>query len=545
MLIRQKNLMSFGLVILLGLSMATMCSAQKDTTSNGLDGAMVPAKILAARHEFNSNNMRGALNLYREVLSSDSRNASALYGTAQCHYYLKKYPLALDYLRKAVANNSSVASDLFIGQIYHRTAQLDSAIFYYTKFSRSVGKNSSEYIDAQEYIAQCLFAKELMTRPASVDITNLGDAINSRFDDYTPSITADGKRLVFTARRSDTTKWTDEDNGIDEKGDYKFFEDIYVSDFDEATGEWGQALKAEGKINTPLYDAVLSIFPDGSGMYVYRNTVTTTGDIYVSKYNKASNEWREAEKMDRPINTSYFESSVSMTADGSMIYFISERPEGMGQGDIYYSVKKGDKWSNAKNLGKVINTNGDEKFVFIHPNGKTLYFSSNGHPGMGSYDIFKTELVNNEWSVPVNVGYPINTVNEESTFSLTSDNKTLYIAAEYEKGFGERDIYKIDLSNYPMLSSGYETGSFGQVICTVADTKGEFIKGATVKIYNTITGKMVTEVRTDKLGRAKISLQADQNYKAEIILDDMVKSEIFELPMTKAGPTIHKIDVVF
>jgi tetratricopeptide (TPR) repeat protein len=545
MVILRKNLISSGLLLLMVMSMTTVCSAQKDTTSNGLDGAITPAIILSARHEFNINNMRGALNLYREVLASDPKNATALYGTAQCHYNMKKYPLALDYVWKAIANNRSIASDLFIGQIYHRTAQLDSAIFYFNKFSQSVGKNSSDYADAQEYIAQCLFAKELMLRPAKVDITNLGDAINSRFDDYTPSITADGKRLIFTARRSDTTKWTDEDNGIDEKGDHKFFEDIYFSDFDETTGEWNQALKAEGKVNTPLYDAVLSIFPDGSGMYVYKNTVTSTGDIYVSKYNKTSNEWREAEKLDRPINTSYFESSISMTADGNMVYFVSERPEGMGQGDIYYSVKKGDKWSNPKSIGKVINTNRDEKFVFIHPNGKTLYFSSNGHPGMGSYDIFKTELVNNEWSVPVNVGYPINTVNEESTFSLTSDNKTLYIAAEYEKGFGERDIYKIDLTNYPLLSAGYETGSFGQVICTVADTKGAFIKGATVKIYNNLTGKLVTEVQTDKLGRAKISLQADQNYKAEITLDDAIKSEIFELPMTKDGPTIHKIDVVF
>ena len=142
-----------------------------------------------------------------------------------------------------------------------------------------------------------------------------------------------------------------------------------------------------------------------------------------------------------------------MTADGNTIYFVSERPEGEGQGDIYVSTKKGENWSSPKNLGPVVNTDLDEKFVFIHPNGKTLFFASNGHQTMGSYDIFKTEYVNGEWSVPINLGYPINTVNEESTFSLTKDNKTLMIAAEYDNSFGERDIYRIDVSKYALLSS--------------------------------------------------------------------------------------------
>ncbi|MFN9970562.1 MAG: hypothetical protein ACK58T_11745, partial [Phycisphaerae bacterium] len=114
-------------------------------------------------------------------------------------------------------------------------------------------------------------------------------------------------------------------------------------------------------------------------------------------------------------------------ADGKTLYFISERMEGFGLGDVYVTQKKGDSWTSPKNLGEVINTDMDEKFVFIHPNGKTLFFASNGHPGMGSYDIFKTELVNGKWSTPVNLGYPINTVNEESTFSLTMDNSTMYL----------------------------------------------------------------------------------------------------------------------
>ena len=111
--------------------------------------------------------------------------------------------------------------------------------------------------------------------------------------------------------------------------------------------------------------------------------------------------------------------------------------------------------------------------MFIHPNGKALYFASNGHQTLGSYDIFRSEFVNGQWSIPVNLGYPINTVNEESTFSLTSNNKDLFIAAEYADALGERDIYQIDVSNYPLVSKGYDKSSYGTLILTVKDADGE------------------------------------------------------------------------
>ena len=251
-------------------------------------------------------------------------------------------------------------------------------------------------------------------------------------------------------------------------------------------------------------------------MYVYKNTVNTTGDIYSSEYRPSKKEWSKAEKIPRPINTTYFEGSVTMTDDGNTLYFISERPEGRGQGDIYITSKKGTGWSTPKNIGEVINTDLDEKFVFIHPNGKTLYFASNGHQTMGSYDIFKTEFVNGEWSVPMNLGYPINTVNEESTFSITRDNKTLMIAAEYDDSFGERDIYSIDVSRYPMIAEGYENSTYGQVLITCTNEKNEPVKGALIRVIGKSTGKEITSTNTDKLGRAKINLPGNQKYQLEI-----------------------------
>ena len=521
--------------------LVTGMAAQKDSSRVGLfDAALSTPRIMAARHEFNENNMRGAMLIYREVLQSDANNAAALYGTSECYYNLKKYKLALEYLNKALEKEASISSesDFFRGQIYHRTAKLDDAITAFDAFLAKEKPSTYEYELATQYRLQCLYARDMMKKPVDVTIENMGNLINSRYDEYTPSISADGNTMVFTARRNDT-----KGGRMDEDGDYKYFEDIYYSNYDETTKEWSQSVAVEGELNTETYDAVLSIFPSGNGMYVYKNTVSSTGDIYFSEYRPGTKEWTAAQKMPRPINTSYFEGSISMTADGNTIYFVSERPEGEGQGDIYVSTKKGESWSSPKNLGAVVNTDLDEKFVFIHPNGKTLFFASNGHQTMGSYDIFKTEYVNGEWSVPVNLGYPINTVNEESTFSLTKDNKSLMIAAEYEDSFGERDIYKIDVSKYELLSGDYAKSTAGQILVSCTYKAGEPARDVLIEAYYVSNNKLVTSAETDKAGRVKLNLPGNETYKIVTTVDDFKNEKVIELKLRNDGETVIKHDV--
>ena len=163
---------------------------------------------------------------------------------------------------------------------------------------------------------------------------------------------------------------------------------------------------------------------------------------------------RKLVKMDegRNVNSSYFESSASVTDDGNTIYFVSDRKGSKGMADIYMSRKEGKEWGKAINLGDSINTSSDEKCVFIHPNGKLLFFTSEGHDSMGSYDIFVSKKVNGKWSKAQNMGYPINTVKEEKTISVTRDGKTGYISASYKDSKGGSDIYKIDLTNLNLLA---------------------------------------------------------------------------------------------
>jgi tetratricopeptide (TPR) repeat protein len=502
------------------------------------------ARLVAAKHEFNVSNMRGALTLYREILASEPENSTALYWTARCHYHLKRYDLAKEYLERAVALNPNVQGDinLFFGKIYHRLAELDLAIEAYDRFLElNEGKQSFEVEEATRFVSECRYAKEMMQHPVPVVIRNMGPDVNSRFDEYAPSVTADGKKLLFTSRRSDATG-----GEIDEGGDYKFYEDIYVTEYDISEEEWTTAGGVSGAVNSPQYDAVLSVAPSGDEMFVYRNNANSAGDIFVSKYLGSNDEWMAPEKMPRPVNSSYFESSCSITADGKFFYFISERPEGLGQGDIYVSEKGSNgSWSKPKNLGKVVNTELDEKFVFIHPNGKTLFFASDGHQTMGSYDIFRSEFVNGQWSIPVNLGYPINTVNEESTFSLRGDNQRLYIAAEYVDALGERDLYEVDITAYKLLSEGYDKSSYGTVIFTVEDASQKRVKGADVVILlDTGSDREIARAKTDKLGRVRINLPGGVTYRIQVTSGRQAEESKLAVTMNEQGETVINHTVI-
>lgn len=488
--------------------------AQTDTTERTLqllDRAAIPGKITSARRKSDNNNVRGALTDYRAVLDVDSSNYIALYNTADCYYRLKKYQVALDYLNKATATQSFVSSDatLFYGKCYHRLGQLDKAISYYEMYLKDISTTEPVYPETRRYIQECRYAKAMMAKPVNVKITNLGKDVNSRYEEYSPSVTADGNALYFTSRRANTTG-----GRVDENSDYKFYEDIYFS-VKSSDGKWSEAEKVEGKVNTETHDGILSITPDGRAMYVYKNDGKVAGDIYYSTWDETNKEFSVAQPLLFPVNTKRFESSTSITEDGAFLYFVSERDKGLGRGDIYVSEKKNGNWTEPKNLGPIINTSGDEKFVFVHPNGKSIFFASNGHLSLGGYDLFRSEFINGSWTAPINLGYPINTVNEESTMSITRDSKLMYLSAEFENSFGERDLYQIDISDYQMASSATALYKYIEVEGEILTKRGKGIKGIEVYWMDEY-GVEVAKAMTDKNGIAKTQIVANKNYQIEI-----------------------------
>ncbi|NNC83321.1 MAG: hypothetical protein HKN79_07065 [Flavobacteriales bacterium] len=477
-------------------------------------------RMTEGRQAFLKRDYWGALDSYRQVYKENPDGALINFRIGETQYALKHYDIARDYLEKAQELDSDVDVDLYflLGQTYHRLAELEKAKTYYRKYREISSDARQKRLNVSALIAQCDYAQEMMAQAIPVTITNLDKEINSRFDDYAPSVTADGQMMVYTSRRPSETS-----NAVDENGDHKYFEDIYYSEWNKEESRWEAAERFSEKVNSPTHDAVLSINGSGDKLFVYKNDSDHAGDIYVSEF---KGQWSIPEKLPRPINTSYFESSVSITADGNTMYFVSERPKGLGRGDIYVSHRtSADSWSRPENLGEVINTTGDEKFVFIHPNGSTLFFASNGHLTLGSYDIFRSEIVDGEWTTPVNLGYPINTVNEESTFSMTADNQKLLISAEYPDGIGARDIYEIDLSQADILHSlnidselldrQRNVTVYGRITSDKGEKPAAFLD---VIFYDTRTDMAVFTARTDRRGNYEASLPRDANYIAKVAL---------------------------
>lgn len=453
--------MKFILLLTSSLFFATVLKANgyiafADTNKNIIQRKKIQFKVADGTHKFYEHNYRGALNVFREVLSLDENNSGANYGIAQCQFALDRFDIAKEYIDKAYEKDPEVDSDILLlkGKIEHRLGNLDDAIKSFESHKLTLKENETKILnsDVDFYIAQCNYAKKMMETPIDVVINNMGDKINTTAPEFAPCISQDGKMLVFTSRRSDT-----KGGRLDKNFDHLYYTDVYISELDTITGEWTEGKNVSGKINTDSHDGALGFTPDGE-MLVYRNIMNETGsgDIYIAKQSK-SGKWgdpkplleREDKKISKKINSSYFESSASMTADGKSIYFVSERPGGQGRADIYVVKKESGAWTEPQNLGPNINSNDDEKCVFISLDGKTLYYSSNGFENsLGSYDIYVSELgEDGVWGKSKNIGYPINTVQEEKTISVSPDGKTAYVSAYYSKGSkGGSDIFSIDIS---------------------------------------------------------------------------------------------------
>lgn len=266
-----------------------------------------------------------------------------------------------------------------------------------------------------------------------IEIQRLSRNVNSSFNDYAPVITADGQIMFFTSRRPLTQKELKRNN--------EARENIYRSLYNEDGQDWMEATALPENINDPMrYNSNIAISNDGQRLLIYRDDQSGNGDIFES-YLKGE-IWSDPQPFPKVINSDAHESSASIAPDGRKIYFVSERKGGIGGRDIWSCTKENDgSWSAPVNLGSIVNTSSDEESVFIHPDGKTLYFSSKGHKSKGGYDVFKTIFENGTWSKPVNLGEPINTIGDDLFFVLTADGQTGYYASSRDAA--EKDLYAV------------------------------------------------------------------------------------------------------
>lgn len=504
-------------------------------------GAKDVIKLERGKQLLYGGKLKEALAVFKEIAATNTNDGIALHYVGETSYRLGEYAEAAETFKKAKETaNVKAETFYFLGSMYLMNGKFDEALTEFNAYqSKTAEKKNGEY-DVAVYISHCNNAKKMMNSPVDVKIVNAGGLINSKYDDKAPSISADGKKLVFSSRRPETT-----DAPIDIEGDGKFFEDIYISTWDSAGAKWTEAQPVPGNVNVDgAHDACTSISADGKQIFIYRNNMNDPesrgGDIFVSKVN--NNKWKTPETLGKPINSSYWEGGACVSPDGKTIFFTSERKGGMGHSDIWMVTRKSKtEWNKPVNMGAEINTEFDEGGMFLSPDGKTLFFCSNGHNSMGGQDIFRTINENGTWSKPVNLGFPINTHRDDKTFTISADAKYAYFASNREGGIGETDIYQVDLGTYAVLEKDFkkkENNGLSILKGKILDgTEGKIVDGVEITITSE-SGENVGSTITNENGEYFITLKGGATYTIKANKKGFAEaSETIKLGLGKNGET--------
>ncbi len=470
---------------------------------------------------------RGALTEYLEAYKFNPKSADLNYKIGICYYNTDKYKMK-KYFIAAYKLKPTVSKDIhyFIGESYHIDGDWQKAIDEYNKFASTA---PAELIDmktkAVKKVQECRNGQQLESQKARVWIDNLGNKINSKYPDYAPVISTDEAILIFTARRPDN-----EELSVD--GDY--FEDLYESK--RVNGEWTKAVNMGKPVNVQgQHDATIGISPDGHTLFIY-NDDKGRGDILITTDEDGS--WSKPERLNKNINTKdYHEPDASLSFDGKRLYFTSNKPGGYGGHDIYYSDWDEEKedWGPAHNIGDILNTPYEERSVFIHPDGETMYFASTGHNTMGGYDLFYSKLVDGVWQKPVNLGPPLNTPGDDVQLVVAGNGRYGYYSSYKAEGFGEKDIYLITFlgpEKLPILSGE------DNLIASIANPIKEKVVEPTVKVEGAnmaiLTG-IIRDEKTKKPLKAQIVLIDNEENKviAEFTSDAVTGKYLVSLPAGK------------
>ena len=399
------------------------------------------ALLESAEYYFGENNYLRALPYYKQLTILDPANPYYNYQAGICYLYKNdEKELSILYLEKAKKQDAQLPRiDFFLGRAYHLNYRFDEAI---RMFENDLSRPDSRYNEAPEvnrYILYCKNAKEGTKDSIPVQIDNLGYPINTRAAEYSAVITIDESTLIFTySGERSMGGLMDPKFRPDTTGE--FYEDIMFSQ--RVGNRWLSPEPIGPPINTMGHDANIALSNDGQMLFVFKSSIKDGGDIYMSRLNGTA--WSAPERLGPNINTKYWEGSCSLSADGKLLYFSSDRPGGLGGRDIYVSRRQSDgSWGPAQNLGSKVNSRANDDAPYIHPDGVHLFFSSEGHNSFGGYDLFYSKLINGNWQSPENMGFPVNTPSNERYYVISADGATGYYSSDRRGGFGQLDIYSV------------------------------------------------------------------------------------------------------
>ncbi len=487
---------------------------------------------------FNNRYNEKALQYMDNALDEDPAFADAQIMKGTIYESMSNSEKAIEAYRKALLMNPDYFPNTFytLGKLEFKATQFDSAKVHFEKFLTYKDIRSELATRADLYLRSAVFAVYAVRHPVPFEPVNMGDSINTSAEEYFPAITADGKTFLFTRKL----------RSPDEYGRMIDQEDFYVSTF--TNNHWTKA-QPISEINTTGNEGAPALSADGQylfftacaalggnldqGAYPGHRKGKGSCDIFISK--KVGDKYREPRNLGEPVNSGLWESQPSFSSDGRTLYFIraSRDKDGKGNRDIFMThINDSSQWSVPVPLSDKINTPGNEESVCIHPDDQTLYFSSDGHPGMGGLDIFMSKRQpDGSWGEPVNLGYPINTADDENSLLVSPSGNVAYFASDRKGGKGLLDLYQFDL--YKEARPEMITYMKGKVFD--ANTKQPLF--ASFELIDLATAKPVIRSTSNSgNGEFLVCVPAGKNYALNVSKDGyMFYSENFEVKNPKSA----------
>ncbi len=538
----------------------------KATFKTGIETGFKEAWESVKNGDKNYRGGKGTYDLARDhylyALQYNPENAALNYKLGVCYLYTDNKYEAISYLLKAFTIDPEVSGDihLMLGSAYQLVLEFDKAIEHYKLHSQVLDpKQKAAYAPVlTKRMAECQSGRILSKEPRRVIIHNLGETVNSKYDDYNPIFTYGDTALLFTSRRP-------YEKAKRNKLDNKFNEDIYLSS--RKGNSFEEAVRLSEPFNSDGNDAVVGVSDDGRSYLLYQGQVEG-GDIQITSYLPEKGKWSRPKGVTGKLTSKDGETSASFATGGAELFYVSGNSDlSLGGKDILYSKldEKG-RWTDPVNLGSVINTPYDEEGVFITPDGTTLYFASQGHNSMGGFDIYRSERrPGGTWSAPENLGYPINTPDDEVFYITDRSGKTGYYACIREGGFGAKDICKVVylgsekelvFRTSDQLLAGPGTQKTGFIIPavpldldaslmltgSVLDTLGGVAPiVATMAFFDPATGEREAFVISDTLGEYTARLPEPKAYAVEINAPDYLYFlDIIDLRQATGDEILHQ-----
>ena len=507
------------------------------------------------------NNFLAALQEYEYAFKFNPNSAELNFKMGNAYLYTNEKYKALKYLKAAENLNPEVDPflDFYLGMGEQLDMEFAGALKHYEKFEEATKSRRIESLGnmLKKRKTECKHGKSISASPIRAWIDNIGN-INSPEDDYSPCISTDGATIMFTSRREN-------DHKADEVGVYDG--DIYITEISNV-GKWSKPKNVGKPLSTENDETSTMLSYNGTKLLVFK----TEGEDYnVYESNLKGASWSAPEKLHRSLNTIVNQTHATYNFNDRKIYFISDKQVGSSSKgkDIYFCGRKNgskEEFGAAQSIGKEVNTKFNEGSVYMHPDGVTMYFSSEGHNSMGGYDIFMSEKKQGIWQIPVNMGYPINTPYDDHFFAATASGKYAYISSNREGGQGGLDIYKVTFWGKPKeLIVDTEDYLLASVANPIQDVNIEskvkvnkksltVFKGATIdaienkpieakmEIIDNSTGqKMETFITNSATGRFLLSLNAGRNYGISVQADGyLFHSENFDIPKQSSFSMVNK-----